>query len=97
MSYPSFETGHTVQFTWTSSVPPDSAPIFYVTEPWSSTVVASFSSIQSSTTQYTALYTTSTSQGDYIGTWQATKTVNSSARVFLDRFVFRVQATAIPT
>lgn len=97
MSFPSFETGKTIEFTWTGSLAPDSAPVFSVTEPWSATLISSFTSTQSSTTQYSALFTMPTSQGYYVGEWLAQKTVSSSLRNFIDRFVFKVQATTIPT
>ena len=91
-----FETGHTVQMTWVSSVPPDAAPSFAVTEPWSQTLIASVTAIESDTTHYTALFTMPTSEGHYIGEWKALKTVSGSAYQFVKRTVFQVQKTAIP-
>lgn len=95
MSIERFERDHTVQFTWVSSVPPDAAPSFAVTEPWSSTLIASITSISSDNTHYTALFTMPTSEGYYIGEWKALKTVSSSAYDFVKRFVFQVEKTNV--
>jgi len=96
MSVPVFESGNTIQFTWVSTVGPDAPPGFTITEPWSASVVVSFSAVQSSATSFFALYTMPTSEGHYLATWTALKTDASSVRAFIDRLVFKVTATAIP-
>lgn len=94
MSQPRLERGNTVQFTWTSSVAPDSAPIFKVTDGRSSTVVASLTSIQSDSTNYYALYTLPDIDGvHYTGEWFAIATFQGSARQFIKRFRFKVAET----
>jgi len=90
-----FEPGDTIQFTFVSSVAPDSAPIFKVTG-IADTVIASLTSVQSTTTAFYAMYTIPTSEGFYIGEWVAQKTVNSSAYNFVKKFVFRAETTKTP-
>lgn len=89
MSVPVFEQDTTVQFTWVSSVAPDSAPVFSVTDGLTDTVVDSFSSVQSNSTNYYALFTMPNSNGFFIGQWTAVKTFQGSARNFISRFVFK--------
>lgn len=89
---PVFEPGNTIQFTLTSSVAPDSAPIFKVLGS-GNTVLSSITSITSNTTNYYALYTMPTTEGAYVGEWFALKTVASSAYQFVKRFVFNVKRT----
>lgn len=91
-----FEAGDTVQFTFVSSVAPDSAPVFSVVGIDKTSVVASFSSVQSDSTHYYALYTLPTSEGLYVGRWDAVKTFQGSARTFVRRFLFRVNRTKQP-
>ena len=95
MAIPTFEPGNSIQFTFVSSVAPDSAPIFKVTGV-ADTVIASLTSIQSTTTAFYAMYTLPSSQGFYIGEWFAQKTVSGSAYNFVKKFVFRVEETNIP-
>jgi len=90
-----FEPSDSVQFTFVSSVSPDTAPIFKVTG-IENTVIASITSIQSDATHYYAMYTMPTSKGHYIGEWYAQRTVASSAYSFIKKFIFRVQQTTIP-
>lgn len=92
---PIFEPGNTVQFTFVSSVAPDSAPIFKVTGV-AETIIASITGIQSTTTAFYAMYTIPTSKGYYIGEWFAQKTVNSSAYNFVKKFVWRVDEISKP-
>lgn len=95
MARPTFEQGNTVQFTFVSSVAPDSAPVFSVTDALNETVVASFSSVQSDTTNYYALFTMPASNGFFVGRWDALKTFQGSVRNFTQRFVFKVQETDV--
>ena len=88
-----FETGNTVQFTFTSSVAPDSSPYFIVTGPGSASVVASISATQSDSTHYYALFTMPTTLGVYMGEWHAIKTVVGSTYDFRKRFLFNVVKT----
>jgi len=87
-----FEIGDTVQFTFTTSVAPDNAPILKITGITDS-VVASITAQQSTTTAYYAMYTTPTSNGVYMGEWYAQKTVASSAYDFRKKFLFNVITT----
>lgn len=91
-----FEKGNTVQFTWVSSVAPDSAPILKITDGLTDAIIASVTALQSAATAYYALYTMPNSDGEFSGEWIAQKTVNGSAYDFIRRFGFRV-ATTQPT
>lgn len=94
MSLERFETLDTVQFTWTSSVAPDAAPTFKVAraDPASGMIViASITAIQSSVTQFYALFTMPGSEGDYRGEWFAQKTVSGSVYNLVKRFGFVVR------
>lgn len=88
-----FEKNNTVQFTWVSSVAPNSAPILKITDGLTDTVIASVTAIQSSTTAYYALYTMPNSDGHFSGEWFAQKTVSGSAYDFVRRFGFKVATT----
>lgn len=88
-----FEQGNTIQFTWTSSIAPNSAPILKITEGLNSSVIASITALQSDTTHYYALYTIVGSSDFYSGEWFAQKTVNGSAYNFIRRFGFRAVTT----
>lgn len=90
-----FEPSDSRQFTFVSSVAPDSNPIFKVTGIGGS-VVASISSISSDTTHYYAMYTMPTSEGYYIGEWFAQKTVVGSAYNFVKKWVFQVRDVITP-
>lgn len=94
-SFPTLEAGATLQFTFVSSVAPDSAPLFSVKDR-DGTVVASFTSISSDATHYYAMYTMPANLTHQVATWKATKTVQGSARNFIRRQVFRVQETQVP-
>lgn len=89
-----FEPGDSVQFTWVSSVAPDSAPILKVTGVANS-VISSATSIQSDSTHYYSMYTLPSSEGFYVGEWYAQKTVSGSAFNFVKKMVFRVEPTRI--
>ena len=89
-----FEKGNTIQFTWVSSVAPDSAPTLKVLNN-SLTTVASITSISSDTTHYYAMYTTPASEGIFIGEWVAQKTVAGSAYNFVKRLPFTVRETTV--
>lgn len=87
-----FEPGNTVQFTFVSSVAPNSAPTFKVTEPFSSGVT-SLTAATSDTTHYYSLYTMPTSEGVYLAEWYAVKTFSGSDRAFIKRFTFNIKQT----
>jgi len=87
-----FDISNTVQFTFVSSVAPDSAPIFKVTG-IENTVVSSVTAIQSDTTHFYTLYTMPSSQGVYMGEWFAQKTVAGSVYNFNKKFLFSVRPT----
>ncbi len=91
MSIPVFEPGNTVQFTWVSSVAPNSAPLFNVAVGPDEIGVASLTSVQSTTTAFYSLFTMPTSLGYYRGQWVAQKTFAGSAYDFVKSFRFRVQ------
>lgn len=105
MSYPTFEPGDTMQFTWASSVAPDAAPIFKISmvncaEVTSggalASVIASVTAVQSDTTHYYALFTMPTSPGYYMGQWDARKTVSGSAYNVLKHIGWKVQRQSLP-
>ena len=81
----------TIQFTFTSSIAPDSAPTVLVTG--IDSTVTSLTSISSDSTNYYALYTATSSEGVYVGKWVAQKTVNGSAYNFAKAFLFNVKQT----
>lgn len=90
-----FEPGDTRQFTFQSSVAPDSAPTFKVFN-GSGTCVASITSQQSDTNHYYALYTMPASaDGIYVSQWYAESTVSavSSAFQFQKSGLFNVVKT----
>lgn len=82
---------NTVQFTFTSSIAPDSAPTLLITGIDSS--VTSITATASDTTNYYALYTAVQSEGVYIGKWIAQKTVSGSVYNFNKAFLFNVKMT----
>jgi len=94
MALNGFEQGNTVEFTFVSSVAPDSAPVFGVVQHETGTIVASITSQQSDTTHYYALFTMPGSIGYYRGEWNAVRTFNSSAYQFKKRFGFKVHLTS---
>lgn len=85
-----FEKDTTIMFTFVSSVAPDAAPGFIVTEAMSDTVVASFTAATSDTTHYYALFTMPGSELNYLARWLAVATFNSSARNFYKSQAFKV-------
>ena len=87
-----FEPGNTIQFTFVSSVAPDSAPIFKMTG-IGSTVVASITASQSDSTHYYAIYTFPVSEGIYLTEWFAQKTLVSSTFNFIKRDLYQVKTT----
>lgn len=90
-----YEAGATHQFTWVASVAPDAAPRFSVQDA-TGTVVASFTAVQSSATDYYALFTNPTSPlGYYLAEWLAQKTINGSAYNFVTRLRFVVDQTLV--
>ena len=93
MGREAFEKGNTVQFTFVSSVAPDSAPTFSVTGPGSAGVVTSGTAITSDSTHYYALFTMPGTGGVYLGEWAAKKTLAGSAYWFRKRFLFNVVET----
>lgn len=93
MSIDVFDTGGTVQFTFVSSVAPDSAPTFKVID--AANNVSSFTSVSSDSTSFYSLYTMPNTEGLFIGEWVAVKTFTGSALPFIRRFVFKVSETKI--
>lgn len=87
-----FEPTNTLQFTWVSSVSPDAEPILKITGVDGSTVT-SLTSVQSDSTHYYALYTLPNTEGICLAEWYAEKTVSSSVRPFIKRFVFNIVDT----
>lgn len=87
-----FDTLNTVQFTFVSSVAPDSAPVFKVTG-IADTVINSISATQSDSTHFYTLFTMPNSQGVYMGEWFAQKTVAGSVYNFNKKFLFNVRPT----
>ena len=88
MGIPGFEIGNTPQFTFVSSIQPDAAPIFSVTDRLD-TMIHSETAQTSNATSYYALFTLPNSHGAYyVGQWVAIKTVAGSARNFTKRFGF---------
>lgn len=85
-----FEPGDTIQFTFVSSIAPDSAPVFKVTGV-GATVISSITATQSDATHYYTMYTLPSSEGFYIGEWFAQKTVSGSAYNFIKKMLFRVE------
>jgi len=93
MGIPVFESLNSVQFTFVSSVAPDSAPLFSVTGR-TGTVVASFTSATSNSTSFYALYTMPDDvQTFQVAKWTAVKTVSGSAYNFVRRIRFKVEQT----
>lgn len=82
---------NTVQFTFVSSIAPDSAPNLLITD--LVTAVNTITSISSGSTQYYALYTAPSSEGIYLGTWAAEKTISGSTYNFRKAFLFNVKQT----
>ena len=84
-----FEPLNTLQFTWVSSVAPDSEPLLKVTGV-DGTTVTTLSSVQSDSTHYYALYTLPNTEGICLAEWYAEKTISTSARPFIKSFVFNI-------
>lgn len=97
MAFSVFETGNTIQFTWTSSLAPDAAPSFAVRDS-AGTLLASMTSVTSDTTHYSALYTIPTSpvEAYYMAEWRANKTLVSSSRAFVRKIIFKADETTTP-
>lgn len=90
-----YEAGDTVQFTFTSSVAPDAAPVFSVVGP-GDVVVSSVTALASGTTAFYSLFTMpSSADGVYMGEWSAQKTVGGDAFPFRRRFLFNVLRTKL--
>ena len=92
---PTFEPNDTRMFTFTSSVAPDAEPTMKIL--LGSTVVATMTSVQSSTMSFYALFTLPASPGYYIAQWNAVKTFNSSARTFVSKLPFQIKETTTLT
>lgn len=93
MAYETFEPGDTRQFTWTSSVAPDAAPVFKL---WRAEAIRSYTIVNcitaetSDTMHYYVMQTMPATEGEYRGEWFAQKTAASSVRNKIDRFGFLV-------
>lgn len=90
-----FEVGDTIQFTWVSSIVPDSAPWLFITGS-GNTIVASITSVESGAAgYYYALYTipnSAVATGVYMLEWMAQKTITTSVYPFRKRDLFNVVA-----
>lgn len=85
-----FEAGNTMKFTFQSSVAPDSAPTLKI-KSGPSTVIASITSQQSTSTDFWALFTMPNSKDTfYVAEWFAERTLISSAYQLVKRQGFRV-------
>lgn len=91
-----FEAGDTVQFTFVTSVPPDTVPLFTMIGSGSATV-GSFTTQQSASTAFYAMVTMPSSEdGVYLGQWSTSKVVAGDSYPFVKRFVFNVTRTPRP-
>jgi hypothetical protein len=97
LSREQFEAGDTLQFTFVSSVAPDAAPRFNLTNN-SATLISSLTATSSDTTSFYAMVTMPASaDGVYMGEWFAQKTVSGDTLPFYKRFLFNVARTRVPT
>ncbi len=88
-----YEAGDSLQFTWVSSVAPDSAPYFAVFGS-GDTLTESQTAQTSASTQYYAVFTMPASaDGVYLWEWGATKTVAGTPYPFRKRNLFNVVRT----
>lgn len=89
-----YEAGTTRQFTFVSSVAPDSAPHLTVWGP-GDTIVASETAQTSGSTAFYAMVTMPTSaDGNYLAEWRAESTAAGSAKPYVERIRFVVSQTA---
>lgn len=95
MEVPAFQGETTIQFTWTGSVAPNSAPLLVI-ENSSLTGVATITSQQSDSTHYWGLYTMPASRQYMRGRWYAEKTAAGSTYQFQRAFLFKVQPVTMP-
>ncbi len=91
MTLPVFQAGNAVQFTWVSTLAPNSAPIFALYENNTDTVVSTMTAISSDTTHYYALGQLPGSEQWMTAEWTAEKTIGSSVWTFVNRFAFAVK------
>lgn len=90
-----YESGDTVQFTFVSSVPPDTAPRLAITNN-SGTLVTSATSVASDTNSFFAMITMpGSADGIYRGEWYAVKTTAGETFPFYKRFLFNVATTLV--
>lgn len=90
-----YESGDTVQFTFVSSVAPDSNPRLAITNN-SGTLISSITAQASDTCSYFAMVTMpGSADGIYRGEWYAAKTTSGETFPFYKRFLFNV-ATTLP-
>jgi len=89
-----YEMGDTIQFTWTASLAPDSAPRLTIQDA-AGTYVYSGSAQQSSSVQYFSMVTMPYTPGWFLYEWTADKTIASSLYPFINRGVFRVDRTTL--
>ena len=86
---PVFETLDTVQFTFTTSIAPNSGVVLSVFDA-AGNAVSSIWAVSSDTTHLYALFTTPNTPGAYLGLWKAYKTFQGSEYQFSKRFGFNV-------
>lgn len=84
-----FEPGDSRQFTFQSSVAPDAAPWFAVYDK-AEALVSSMTSTSSDSTHYFAMVTMPTTEGIYVGRWNANSTVGGTAYPFKRSVIFNV-------
>ena len=88
-----YESGDTVQFTFVSSVTPDSNPRLAITNN-SGTLISSATSQASAAGSYFAMMTMpGSADGVYRGEWYAAKTTAGDTFPFYKRFLFNVATT----
>lgn len=87
---PTFEAGTTVQLTWTSNVPPDSAPLVAVRSLPEATLVASATAVASSSTSYHCFFTLPdhADRRHWLAEWRAVKTFQGTPYPFVQRSAF---------
>jgi hypothetical protein len=86
---PVFETLDTVQFTFTTSVAPNSGVALEIYDAAGAAVGSVWAASSDATHQY-AFFTTPNTPGAYLGLWSAYKTYQGSAYRFSKRFAFNI-------
>ena len=92
------ELGDTIQFTFQSSVQPDSAPsvALYRSDQSTETLINSMTSVTSDVTHYFGVFTMPESDQFVILEWNALSTLNGTQYPFVKRMLFNVAKTRGP-